>query len=89
VVNRFPRDLPSEAWEAARALQARGGDSAPAAGELLRMLDARREAQSEALEILGGATKDTLHVRPLILREQMEDPTALGVAAWLEGEGAA
>ncbi|WP_053232583.1 ArsA family ATPase [Sandaracinus amylolyticus] len=89
VVNRFPRDLPAEAWDSARAIAARGGESAPAAQQLLRMLDARREAQREALEILGSAVKTSLHTRPLILREQMEDPSATDVAAWLTSEGAA
>jgi anion-transporting ArsA/GET3 family ATPase len=88
VVNRFPRELPTAAWEAARAIQNRKGDHSAAAGELLRVMEARREAQSDAMEILG-ANGNGLHTRPLILKENMEDPSALDVAKWLEAEAAA
>ena len=89
VVNRFPRELPAGAWDAARALQNRGGESGEAATELLRVLDARREAQADAMQILGEASGRELHIRALILREQMEDPTAEMVAKWLIEENAA
>lgn len=89
VVNRFPRELPAAAWDAALAIEKRGGESASAATHLLRMLEARQELQREALEILGTTTSTCLHVRPLILREAMEDPSAADVAKWLMEEGAA
>lgn len=89
VVNRFPRELPAAAWDSARAIEKRGGESAEAAAHLVRMLDARRELQREALDILGTATSTSLHIRPLILREAMEDPSAIDVAKWLTEEGAA
>lgn len=89
VVNRFPRELAAGAWEAARAIQNRGGEAGAAAAELLRVMGARREAQADAMTILGDASGRELHIRPLILREQMEDPTAESVAKWLIEENAA
>ena len=74
---------------AARALSNRGGDSGVAASQLLTVLEARREAQSDAREILAGASKDGLPIRPLILGEAMDDPTAAEIARWLIEEGAA
>jgi arsenite-transporting ATPase len=89
VVNRFPRELAVDAWDAARAIEARGGETARAASELLRVMDARREAQNDAREILSRAGKTGLSTRPLILREAMEDPTAAQIAKWLITEDAA
>jgi arsenite-transporting ATPase len=89
VVNRFPRELPGPAWAAARALSNRGGDSGAAAAQLLSVLEARRDAQNDAREILAGASETGLSVRPLILGEAMDDPTAAEIAKWLTEEEAA
>jgi len=89
VVNRFPRELPPSAWDAARALSAKGGPAGDAADELLAVLEARREAQADAMEILDDARSGALRTRPLVLRESMEDPTGAEVAAWLTAEAMA
>lgn len=87
IVNRFPRELPGEAWGAARALAAKGGDPGEAARHLLALMEARQQAKQEASEILESAGT-SLPTRPLIYAEQMEDPSASEVAQWLLSEGA-
>jgi anion-transporting ArsA/GET3 family ATPase len=89
IVNRFPRELSAAAWEAARAIHRRGGEPSKAAEALLRVMEARREAQRDAMEILTRAASNGLPMRPLILRESMEDPSAAAVAKWLADEAAA
>jgi anion-transporting ArsA/GET3 family ATPase len=89
VVNRFPAELPAAAWEQARALEARGGPEADAVKELLRTIEARQTLRREASELLSSASRTTLHVRPLLVPESLEDLRAGDVAALLEREGAA
>ena len=89
IVNRFPQPLPEAAWDAARALEARGGASGAAATELLRVLDARKTVQREALEVLAGEASGPLSTRTLVYGEQPDDPAAGDVARWLAEEGAA
>jgi arsenite/tail-anchored protein-transporting ATPase len=89
VVNRFPRELPEGAWQAARAIEHRGGDHGLAASELLRVMEARRDSTADAFEILSVAGSHGLSTRPLILHEAGEDPMASDVARWLNHEAAA
>lgn len=93
VVNRFPSELAAEAWDQTRALIARGGPEADAAKELLRVMDARRAAREETLEILRDldpAKKKGAHaISTLLFPESLEDLSAVDVASWLEARGAA
>lgn len=89
VVNRFPAELPKEAWEQARALEARGGPQGEAVKELLRTIEARATLRKDARELLASASRTDLHVRPLLLPEHLDDMKASDVAAMLEKEGAA
>lgn len=93
VVNRFPSELPPEAWDQARALVARSGPQGEAARELLRVMDARRTAREETLEILGAldpGRDPRMHAIPrLLFPESLEDLGAADVASWLEARGAA
>jgi hypothetical protein len=93
VVNRFPSELASEAWDQTRALIARGGPEADAAKELLRVMDARRAAREETLEILAeldpSRKKGAHAISTLLFPESLEDLSALDVASWLEARGAA
>lgn len=88
IVNRFPAELGSEAFDQARALEKRGGPDGAAATELLRVIEARMTTRREALEILKNSGQKALTARPLILAERLEDPTAEDVATWLEKERA-
>lgn len=89
IVNRFPVELGVPAFEIARALAARGGEGAASARELLRVIETRRQAEMEAREIVADANQTGLPVRPLILRQAMEDPKAVDIARWLIEENAA
>lgn len=89
VVNRFPAELPAEAFEQARALSARGGPDGEAAGELLRVIEARRAVRKDALEVIANAPGGALTARPLVLAERLEDPSAEDVAAFFEEHDAA
>lgn len=89
VVNRFPAELPAEAWEQARALEARGGPEGAAVKELLRTIEARQTLRREASELLASASRTELHVRPLLVPEALEDLRAVDIAILLEKEGAA
>jgi anion-transporting ArsA/GET3 family ATPase len=88
IVNRFPAELGSDAFDQARALEKRGGPRGAAATELLRVIEARTSMRKEALEILKNSGKKSLTARPLIFAERLEDPTAEEVANWLETERA-
>jgi hypothetical protein len=88
-VNRFPTALPAEAWDQARALEARGGPEAAAVKELLRTIEARASFRREATELLASASREDLHVRPLLVPEALEDLKAGEIATLLEKEGAA
>ena len=89
VVNRFPRELPAAAWDQAHAMEKRGGPEGVAATELLRVIEARREARADALDILARANATGVHARPLLLPESMEDPSSEAVGEWLTKEHAA
>lgn len=89
IVNRFPAELPAEAFEQANALMNRGGPEGEAAAELLRVIGSRTDTRREALEILKNSGKKALTARPLILSERLEDPSAEDVARWLREERAA
>jgi anion-transporting ArsA/GET3 family ATPase len=89
VVNRFPAELPAEAWEQARALEARGGPQGEAVKELIRTIEARATLRREAQELLASMSRTDLHVRPLLLPEHLEDMKAGDVATILEKQGAA
>lgn len=90
VVNRLPAEMPPAAFDEARALVTRGGPEAPAARELLRVIEARAEARKDALEILAKATqRGDVHGAPVLYGELLDDPRAEDVAAFLEKEKAA
>ncbi len=89
VVNRFPEQLGVAAFEMARAIVNRSGDGAVAARELLSLIETRRQAEVEAHEIVAEANRTGLLVRPLILRQALDDPKAGDIARWLIEENAA
>lgn len=87
IVNRFPAELSEASFAQARALVARGGEEGTAAAELLRVIEARRAARTETLEILHTASG--LHVTPLLLPESLDDVRPDEIATWLMAAGAA
>ncbi len=86
VVNKFPVALPAQALDDARRLSAEA--TLPEIEPLLRALDARHSALSEA----DAALKDVLsgaHLAPVVLPVAQVDPTPTDVVRWLRAEGAA
>jgi anion-transporting ArsA/GET3 family ATPase len=90
VVNRLPAEMAPAAFDEARALVTRGGPEAPAARELLRVIEARAEARKDALEILAKAMKrGDVTNEPVLYGELLDDPRAEDVADFFEKVGAA
>lgn len=90
IVNRFPSELAPEAWDQTQALLAKGGRAGEAARELLRVMDARKSAREDTLEILSKLhTEGRTEIPTLLFPESLEDLMASDVAAWLEARGAA
>lgn len=89
IVNRFPAELPGEAFDQAHALAKRGGPEGEAAKELLRVIEARRAVRKDALDVIAHAPGGALTARPLVLAERLDDPSAEDVATFLELEQAA
>jgi len=86
VVNRFPVALPAQALDDARGLASSA--SFPAVLPLLRVLEARNAALSDA----DAALHDVLHgagLSPVVLPEAATDPNPATVSRWMSAESAA
>ena len=83
LVNRFPAALPAGALDDARALA-----GVPGIAGLVRALEARAAAGTEARDALHGAFAGA-GLLPVLLPQAPSDPQMQEVAAWLTAEGCA
>ncbi|HEY4118670.1 MAG TPA: ArsA-related P-loop ATPase [Byssovorax sp.] len=85
VVNRFPAAVPEGAVRDARAMAVSSSPLAGAAADLAAALEAREDANREALEALSDALHST-RLEPVILKDAGADPPLDEVARWLAKE---